>query len=85
LACCAASCPFGFADPLAGGAEWAEAASAALAGGSNPAAGQACVGRIPACIPAMPAENAPAISRDTVASHSGSLAIDANWSCHRSR
>ena len=32
----------------------------------------------------MPAASAPAISRDMVAKSSGSAAIAANWSCHRS-
>jgi hypothetical protein len=34
--------------------------------------------------PAMPWAKAPAIARDIVASHSGSAAIDAIWSCHNS-
>jgi len=40
---------------------------------------------IGADIPAIPAAKALAIARDAVASHSGSAAIPANWSCHNSR
>jgi len=79
----APSCPFGLADPFPEGAARA-AGSDPGGGGVKPAIAAQGLG-IGAGIPAMPAAKALAIARDAVASHSGSAAIPANWSCHSSR
>jgi hypothetical protein len=69
-------------DPFAEGAARA-ATSAPGDGGEKPVAAHGL--GIGDDIPAIPAAKAPAIARDTVASHSGSAAMPANWSCHKSR
>jgi hypothetical protein len=68
----------GLADAFADGAGRGASPPAAGAGAAAQALG---IGGIPA----IPAAKTWAIARDAVASHSGSAAIPANWSCHNSR
>jgi hypothetical protein len=80
LVAAAPSCPFGLAGPFAEGV--VRGCASPPAGGDGWAAAQGLgIGGMPA----IPAAKAWAIARDAVASHSGSAAMPANWSCHNSR